>query len=67
MADDQADSTRASDQARLQELAEKHGGLHPGMTSPDSTTVALDATTGKPDENAAGTAGPPRTGRPTEG
>ena len=42
---------------RLQDLAKKHGGMSPGMTSPDSTQVPLSAETGEPDEQATGGAG----------
>ena len=37
---------------RLRELADKHGGMSPGMTSPDSTQAPLRASTGEPDERA---------------
>ena len=58
MADDrndqpQQDST-GGNADRLRELADKHGGMSPGMTSPDSTQVPLRADTGEPDEEASG-------------
>ncbi|HEY0778331.1 MAG TPA: hypothetical protein VGD56_10245 [Gemmatirosa sp.] len=39
---------------RLKELAEKHGGMSKGMTSPDSTEAPLRASDGEPDEDAIG-------------
>lgn len=57
MADDRTDQSQGSGDAnaeRLRELAEKHGGMSPGMTSPDSTQMPLRADTGEPDEDAAG-------------
>jgi hypothetical protein len=58
MADDRNDQsqqgTGGSNAERLRELADKHGGMSPGMTSPDSTQVPLRADTGEPDEDAAG-------------
>lgn len=42
---------------RLQDLASKHGGMSPGMTSPDSTQAPLRADTGEPDEQAQGGSG----------
>lgn len=51
MADDP--STRKFEPSeRLQDLANKHGGMSPGMTSPDSTQAPLRADTGEPDEEA---------------
>ena len=56
MADDRNDQHQqgGADAERLRELADKHGGLSPGMTSPDSTQVPLRADTGEPDEDAIG-------------
>jgi len=57
MADDRTDQSQGSggsNAERLHELAEKHGGMSPGMTSPDSTQMPLRADTGEPDEDAAG-------------
>ena len=56
MADDRKDQHQqgGADAERLRELADKHGGLSPGMTSPDSTQVPLRADTGEPDEDAIG-------------
>lgn len=39
---------------RLKELADKHGGMSKGMTSPDSTEAPLRASDGEPDEDAIG-------------
>lgn len=57
MANDRADrpSTAGSGHEpseRLRELADRHGGMSPGMTSPDSTQAPLRADTGEPDEAA---------------
>jgi hypothetical protein len=57
MANDRQGDDDARDRSRLDALAQKHGGLHPGMTSPDSTQAALRAETGEPDEDAVGNAG----------
>ncbi len=61
MADQQNDQSQGgssgSNADRLRELAEKHGGMSPGMTSPDSTQVPLRADTGEPDEEAMGSRG----------
>jgi hypothetical protein len=55
MADDRTPPHDAGSNAeRLRELAEKHGGMSPGMTSPDSTQMPLRADTGEPDEEAGG-------------
>lgn len=61
MANDRSTSSPASGTGhepseRLRELADKHGGLSPGMTSPDSTEVPLRADTGEPDPAATGDA-----------
>jgi hypothetical protein len=59
MADDRKDQPQDGSNAdRLRELAEKHGGLSPGMTSPDSTQAPLRADTGEPDEEAGGSRTP---------
>ena len=59
MADDRDDTQQGGANAeRLRELAEKHGGLHPGMTSPDSSQTPLRADTGEPDEEAGGSRAP---------
>ena len=42
------------DADRLKELAQKHGGMSKGMTSPDSTEVPLRTSDGEPDEEALG-------------
>ena len=42
---------------RLQDLANKHGGMSPGMTSPDSTQAPLSVETGDPDPQATGGSG----------
>jgi hypothetical protein len=56
MADDRNDQQQGggANADRLRELADKHGGLSPGMTSPDSTQAPLRADTGEPDEEAGG-------------
>lgn len=59
MANDRSQSSPASGAAhepseRLRELADKHGGMSPGMTSPDSTEAPLRADTGEPDPAAKG-------------
>lgn len=54
MADDQSTSGQRQPSERLQELADKHGGMSPGMTSPDSTQAALSTETGEPDPEAQG-------------
>jgi hypothetical protein len=62
MADDRKDEAHGSgsNAERLRELADKHGGLSPGMTSPDSTQMPLRADTGEPDEEAGGNRLPQR-------
>lgn len=61
MAHDRSESSPASGAGhepseRLRALADRHGGMSPGMTSPDSTQAALSAETGDPDPAAQGTA-----------
>lgn len=57
MADDPSITGKLQPSERLQDLANKHGGMSPGMTSPDSTQVPLRADTGEPDEDAISGAG----------
>lgn len=57
MADDQSTSGQRPPSEQLQELAGKHGGMHPGMTSPDSTQAPLRASDGEPDRDAMRGAG----------
>lgn len=54
MADDRNEQSHGANAERLRELADKHGGMSPGMTSPDSTEMPLRADTGEPDEEAGG-------------
>ena len=51
---DQHHELTGPDADRLKELADKHGGMSKGMTSPDSTEVPLRASDGEPDEEAIG-------------
>jgi hypothetical protein len=51
MADDRPNSPSGAGHEpseRLRELADRHGGMSPGMTSPDSTQAPLSAETGEP-------------------
>jgi hypothetical protein len=66
MADDQSTSGQRQPSERLQELANQHGGMSPGMTSPDSTQAPLRASDGEPDEQAMGGASGGRGGRGDE-
>ena len=54
MADDQSTSGQRQPSERLQELANQHGGMSKGMTSPDSTQAPLRAIDGEPDAQATG-------------